>query len=132
MSLDLKGELTISKYHNGELVSISINDENGSLILKAEVSIKTFAEALFGLSHVDCNYLVNAENAGKRREVKEELIAMPDGMASYRMLTLEEKQKHLAQFESDGWKAYPNDLGNHHKKVGDKFRVSFTRFVDSK
>ena len=122
-----KGNLTISRYSN-DTIAIKVEDDNGCRILVAKLTPHDFAMALTGLSNVDCQYTVTAENAGKIREIKTVIVPVDE---SHQMIQADEKAAILATYEVDGWKAYPPDLGNHKKKLGNGYEVAFTRFVDA-
>ena len=95
------------------------------------MDLTDFADALFGLSRVSCDFELKAANVGLIREVKEEIVPVP----SY-TLNFDQQKEAIASFEVDGWKARSGDIGNHHmasKLDGDKwaYKVVFVRFVNA-
>jgi hypothetical protein len=125
----MKGALTISRPRPGTTATISIRDESSYLnFVTVEVDLKDFAEALLGLSEVDCTFeLRNVESVGKVRETKDVIIQVT---YAYK-LSKEEIADLVAPYEVDGWRVHNrSDLTNHHRRSGDGQRVTFIRFVD--
>lgn len=119
-----KGVLTITRRGGTSAIVVDITDDNGTLIVQAELSAEKLGMALTGLSNVDCNYSIWPQTAGKVLEKKEEFI--PDSGRKSK----EEVDALFAPYEIDGWIAYKNDYGNHHCLKNGMYRVSFARYVD--
>jgi hypothetical protein len=125
----MKGKITISRWHSnqdGDGMSIEVWDEvSGVSFLEVEMTPHDFALALTGLARQECTFeLRGVQNIGKVREQKTVIIEVTGGVRE------NEKAALLAPFEVDGWKGYAGDLGNSHHRVGNGYRVSFSRFVD--
>lgn len=127
----LAGKVTISRTSSnvdGDCVTITLIDESSSCqLVEVSMSMEAFGLAVTGLSRVECEYLLTAENAGKVRQVKTESVALPGGSG------IRDKKKAaeaLAPYEVDGWKGRKEDLHNPHLISGGKASVTFIRFVD--
>lgn len=128
---ELEGNLTISRYQNSDIVSVTVEDElSHTQFLRLETDLTTFAKALFGLGNCDCTFELHTDYVGLKAEHKTVEIPLPDAVSS---LTGEQRTKFLAEYETDGWMARDSDLENHHNQFvrGKKWfaRVTFFRYV---
>lgn len=130
----LIGDLSITRLST-DTVSIQVNDEvSGTRVIDVRVPVEDFARALMGLNGVGCTFSLLSRVVGKRRELKELFVVVPDSGFN------KESRKRVAAeavrpFEVDGWKASLDDALNHHRVVrwednGKVVRVRFTRFVE--
>jgi hypothetical protein len=133
-----KGKITISRWSGGARgggISIELTDEtSGTRFLNVEMSIEDFGGAITGMSYMDCEFGLRAQNVGKIRESKSMVI--PFKNTDYKKRE-EDEITSLAPFEVDGWRGSHGDLGNHHRSAWVDadgwhcYRVNFTRFVDA-
>ncbi len=125
----MKGHLSISRTSSSrgpDTIRFRMEDDSsGVTFIEAELSLEDFAKVLTGLGHVSCNFELHAQNVGKTREVKSEIVPLED---KYRA-TDEQRQEALKPFEVDGWKARERDISNHHNYSDKGVKVVFTRFV---
>lgn len=115
---------------NPEYAQIDVNDElSGTRVLTVRIPLKDFAEALFGLAHVECEFDLNPDLVGKKCEHKQEMVPIEDGLR-YADRSSPLAAKALAPFEVDGWKGRVDDLFNPHRRGGNSARVTFVRYVE--
>lgn len=133
----VRGTLTISRPRGGDgpdYAEIKVYDESSSTgFVTVRVALEQFAEALFGLSNVECEFDLRAARVGKIREHKTEIVPL-DGKGYYAYGSAERKQvaaAALAPFEVDGWKGHVDDLFNQHRHTPNGYRVTFVRYVDA-
>ena len=133
----MDGKLTISR-NNHQAIRIAVEDiASGTQFLEVHVSADALGLALTGLAYQPCTFELQATHVGKERQVKQEVVpyAIPAGQ-SFRYGSAEErvaKSAALAPFETEGWRGYAADLGNHHKgNSRDGYLVTFTRFVEQR
>ena len=130
---NLKGSLSITRPRGGETeyIKIAVFDKSSGVeFATVRVELASFAEALVGLAHVDCQFDLRPELVGKCHEHKEETVAYEGGWTSYN----EREQiarEVLKPYETDGWKGRADDLFNHHRRTKDGYRVTFVRYVDA-
>lgn len=130
----LKGGLTISRPRGNlesDYVEISVSDKlSGSQCITIRIGLATFAEALTGLGHADCEFDFWPELVGMRRESKEETIKS-EHLPYVKEGPLRENLARplLAPFEVDGWKGRVDDLFNQHRRTKEGYRVTFVRYV---
>lgn len=135
--MNIKAKISISRvrgnFHIDKPVEIRLmDDSSGVTFAEISVSLENFSEALFGLSHVECDAEVYPDAPlGKVVETKTELIPRP----AYTSVKYPEERKALAAklfkpYEVDGWRGYVDDLFNMHRANGDNMMVTFSRFVD--
>jgi len=131
----MKGQITIgrpsySDIDHPEVITIRFRDEaSGTEFLEVDVPIASFARALTGLGHQDCEFELRPKNVGKRHEHKEEIVPVTQSYIPH------DKRKQigasiLKPFEVDGWKGQVDDLFNHHRHTPKGQRVVFHRYVD--
>lgn len=139
----LKGRLTISKpttnQDGPDVVRIRLIDQSSYCeLIEVEMEKSAFADALFSLGNVPCDYELATDcPVGKKREVKDQLVFIPehhhkDGPKTARAA--------IAPLETDGWRGRDDDAQNHHNrtqvkeppkgKKGSWYHVTFIRFVD--
>lgn len=125
-----KGTLTISRPRPGTTARIQIRDAASYLgFITVEVDLKDFAEALLGLSEVDCTFeLRSIENVGKVRESKTEVIEIESPWS----WSQEDLDALIGTYEIDGWRCQNRkDVTNPHKGGQGKQRVTFVRYVEA-
>ena len=127
MSYTGPGKLSIARLTSNQrapFFRITIEDAGGASV---EVSIEAaaFAHAL-GHAHGQSCVVewINIDILGKKAEVKTEVVRC-DWNA-----TDEQKDAALRPFEIDGWRGDPDDIGNHHRRSGDGYSVTFRRWVE--
>lgn len=127
-----QGSVTISRVsstHGSPYIQISVRDEaSRHQFIELTLSMEAFAMAVTGMGAQPLTFdLRGVDYVGKRREVKEELVPRPPSIENaYRN---EVAATTLAPFEVDGWVGRVDDLWDHHKAVGNKQRVVFTRYI---
>lgn len=130
-----QGSITISRVtssHGDPYIQVSVQDETSRhQFIEMTMGMEAFAMALTGMGAQPLTFdLRDVDYVGKRREVKEELVPRPLSSRDYLPNLI--AAVVLKPFEVDGWVGRADDLWNHHKAVGDKQRVLFTRYVDIK
>lgn len=130
-----QGSITISRVtssHGDPYIQVSVQDETSRhQFIELTMSMEAFAMAVTGMGAQPLTFdLRGVGYVGKRREIKDELVPRPPSVENARRD--EAAAIVLAPFETDGWVGRTDDLWNHHKAAGDKQRVLFTRYVDSK
>lgn len=128
-----QGSITISRVsstHGDPYIQVSIQDETSRhQFIELTMSMEAFAMALTGMGAQPLMFdLRGVDYVGKRREFKNELVPRPP--STERACQNDVAVIVLAPFEKDGWVGRADDLWNHHKAVGDKQRVLFTRYVE--
>lgn len=130
----MKGKLTINRIEfsqEGPVIRFQVTDViSGEEFIEVAISPYNFAMALTGHAYLDCDFNLHADYVGKRRELKRERIAHPEGKMSF---TDQERDQLLAPYCVDGWMANnPSDLGNYHNlsRLEPGFLVTFVRFVE--
>lgn len=135
----MKGKISISRWTSNVEpytgIGIDVEDEmSGTRILRVEMTIEAFGQAITGLGSCPCEFQLSTKHAGKRREVKEEIVLYP----RYTKKDEREINAALAPHEVDGWYGRNGDVGNMHRYVSgkstethDAFMVTFIRFVDT-
>jgi len=134
-AVKLPGKITISRMSSnklGDAISIEIEDAiSGCILLEALLTPETFGIAITGASYQDCELeYYGPAVAGKQRELKHELIKVPEGS---NLSDPAIKAKLLTPYLVDGWRDN-GGLGNHHcaKYNGDgtsSYAVGFIRWV---
>lgn len=134
MADTMKGSLTISRPRGGstERVEIAVRDEmSGSEFVTVRISPADFAEALFGLAYVPCEFFHRPERVGLQYQHKEEFVPFADNR--FYAHGSEDRQRIAAvafkPFEVDGWQGRVDDLFNPHRRGQKGARVVFTRYV---
>ena len=131
----LKGDISITNRHSTDgdkFVNIRICDElSGPAFIDVNVPIATFAEALFGLVHRPCEFSLNPENVGKRKETMKQRVTFRSRNDDNREKAA---RKACAPFEVDGWTADWDSLLNPHYSSSDADgnttgMVTFFRYV---
>lgn len=122
----LSGKLSICRNSSGEIKIYLIDESSRCEIVDLTISPHDFAEAITGMSHRPCEIEWRIANLGKKHEHKTEDVPCEWLTGKERE---EFKNKALAPFEVDGWKADRSCLGNHHCRTKDGYRVSFHRYV---
>lgn len=124
-----EGKITISRYHNTEIVCISIMDVISRVeFVKFEMTVSDFGKAITGLGYVTGNMELRKLNLiGKKAENKDVVIKceFPYGDK----MKMRKARKAMKEFEVDGWKGRDYDLGNPHNYATDGIRVCFSRHV---
>lgn len=99
-----KATITIGRPSNGDgtkFITIAIRDSVSRIIFAdIEIDLADFAEALTGLSEVECSIVYRClENVGKVKETKKVAIKLPNN------LTRNEKTEYLLSLPNigDGW-----------------------------
>lgn len=129
----MKGKLTISRWSSNKPpftgISIEVTDEtSGTQFLSVQLTPEALGLAITGMSRQDCEFDLRAQNVGKIRETKTEVI--PFKATDYKKRE-EEAKATLIPYEVEGWEGSWRDLCNHHRSAGNySYRVSFTRFVE--
>lgn len=130
----IKAKLGMSRAGMGEdsFMRMEIEDaSSGIRFLELAIPMEAFAYLVSGLHGVEATgTLRGIEDVVKQRELKHELIALPDVMPYKEQDDVELVDEILAPYEVDGWVAYRPDLFNHHKRESDYQRVSFHRCVE--
>ena len=103
----LKGKITISRptYGDGKKsIEISVKDESSrNTFLTVHIGLEEFAEALTGLSYVDCDLEVRALRVvGKTKETKPLKFKMPEGAGGR---DSDAAKEACREFVDDGWTA---------------------------
>jgi hypothetical protein len=124
----LPGKLSISRRSSNvedDYFVIEIEDgASGTTGAVARLSPAALALAISGVHAVSADVEWYTDRIGMRAEVKSENVPC-NGYA----LTKAEKQAAVAPFEVDGWKADLEDVGNHHRRTANGYRVNFRRWV---
>lgn len=136
-SKKLQGKLTISRPSNGSgrrYITIRIHDElSGTEVIDLEIGLEEFAEAVTGMGYVPCEFELQAEFAGKKREIKRVLVECGESWLEAKRTPARQAEyvaQKFAPYEVDGWIGSQYDYFNFHNKNGDFMNVSFTRYVD--
>lgn len=112
-----QGKLSISRWHGtgGSGVSFEVEDAvSGSLILRGEISVAEFAEALFGLSNRPITFKVCTSVLGMKSEHRDILIPRPERTGK-NFDRLAYVKRHAKDELKDGWKVFrQDDVTNHH------------------
>lgn len=102
------------------------DDTSGVTFLEVEMSLEDFARILTGQGHIPCTFELYAQNVGKTRETKTEIVPLENRYFA----TDKERQEALKPFEVDGWEARQGDISNHHNYTNsDGVKVVFMRFI---
>lgn len=135
------GKLTFSRGYNVSAdfpFTIEVEDESSRIrFLDIEISREAFLEAFIGSHALVPVTLVfrGLENIGKRLELKNIHIDVPENMRSYYEGWDPFIREAVKSFEVDGWKAGEHDLTpfNHHRLNSKEhtYRVSMRRYVDA-
>jgi hypothetical protein len=135
----LSGRISISRISDlhGEFIRIALEDEtSGVPFLEVGMSLENMAQAVTGRGYVPCEFVLRGtELLGLRKEVKKELVSIPNltGMSEEnRVRTIKD---HFAPFETEGWAGRVSDVFNWNNRVrGDEFmetfNVTFVRYVE--
>lgn len=138
------GKITISKPMGGsgnlEVVTIRLTDAiNHSYIGEIEMSLDTFAHALFGQGELDCEFDLDTKRVGLVLEQKFEEVFVsnlaPAGDTPYLERMQKLARQAIAPFEKDGWVGDADDALNSHRNVshvkseGIVRQVRFRRYV---
>lgn len=137
MNKKLKGGITISRPRGNmeqDYIEISVIDNlSGTQCVTVRIGLATFAEALTGLGHADCEFNFRPELVGMRRENKNEVVPCDHLPYAKEGLPRENLAAPLlAPFEVDGWKGRVDDLFNQHNRTKEGYRVTFVRYVPAK
>jgi hypothetical protein len=123
----LPGKLSISRRTSNvepDYFVIEVTDDaSGIDAVSLRISPADLALALSGRHGVPVEVEWHVENVGMRAEVKTEIVRCK-GDATDR-----QKRAAVAPLEVDGWAGNANDIGNHHNRSGDGYRVTFRRWV---
>lgn len=131
----MKGKITITRQSSNKgdgVISISIRDELSHIeFVEAKISFNDFAEAITGLSFVDCDIMVNGlEKVGMQIERKTLEFEMPESSYNDRKDIAYQEALKLCD---DGWipSSYFSSQGSFFKKDGKDFaRTSASRWVE--
>lgn len=131
----LTGKLSISGRIQGggleDKVRITLTDESShTQAVDITLSKSDFANVLFGLFQVPCDYEFNDQcPMGKVREHKTVIVAIPDHSYHNRE---DVAAAAIKPHEVDGWIGSLKDAMNHHNRLrsSNEYRVSFVRFAD--
>jgi hypothetical protein len=134
MSERRKGSMIVSRTTGGgpDRMRLVVEDEaSGTRFLEAEMSLEDFAQAITA-SYGEVEFVLRASNVGKTREVKEEVVVLPD---TIRKADESATAELLEPYEMDGWVGRRSDLFNNHRTVeyrdgGVARCVTFVRFVE--
>jgi len=136
----MKGRLSIGKVtccgnREKDYIRIQLEDSLSSMeFVQVKVDLKTFTQALFGLSNVPMEFeLMGIDRVGKKYEHKtvEVLIPRPDiGSPSDDVI-----HAAIKPYEIDGWIGRSEDAKNHHNRVenipaGSVYKIHFCRWVE--
>ena len=95
-------------------VHLQLTDEvSGCRVLEVNMSLAEWAKATFSSSGSGTMEIYDAAPLGKKREVKEELVPVPEFSSGDKGWA----DAALKTFEVDGWVGRKDDLFNHHKRV---------------
>ena len=124
----MKGKISISRvrrFSEEDYIEIRMEDVvSGVSFLKVEMDLASFANAITALSFQDCEFTLNADNVGKKREIKQVIVKRP-GFANK-----SGANSILEPHTVDGWMPRKDDIFNPHCWVGkDEVSVTFIRFV---
>lgn len=111
-------------------VEIHVEDEkSGIQFLTVCVDYHEFARALTGHGSQECSFGFNdLHNVGKRREIKEVVVKVPEHDYLDRDVVA---AAAVNEHEIDGWMGRVKDAQNHHRHAGGRaYRVTYIRFVD--
>ena len=132
MKAEASGRITISRpaaSWGEKYIEIKLDDDaSGCRLVSVRLSLDCFAEAVTGLGYVPCVFDYYDEcPVGKVRQNKTELLPKPKHSQKDREATA----KILAPFEIQGWRGEASDLFNHHRYIGEKVAVNFSRFIEA-
>lgn len=128
----MKGKITILRDSAG-VVTIQITDKlSGKRIVNVRMTPEDFAESVFGLAYVPCEYeALNLDKIGLKRETKQAMIICPiDG------LSREELEEWLKECGDTGtWEPVPylgskNSVKRNPDGPGYVLRFTLERYVD--
>ena len=131
----MNGKITISRIQSNQEdylpISIEIEDDDAGIkFLKIKMSLNNFANAITGMGYTDCKIELNGlEKVGKRREIKHEIVPIPENKR-FRKKSELELAEFLKPFEIDGWEGSQYDLNNSKNLVPNGCKVLFVRWVD--
>lgn len=134
----LKGHVTISRPHGDQCnyINIEIVDKlSGIQFVECHIEYADFAEAITGLGHTDCNFILRGlDGVGKTRETKSEKVFVP--CTTFGGERKEAAAKAIAKYEVDGWVGRVRDATNQHritKHTDDGYyaTVHFSRLVET-
>lgn len=111
-----------------DIVAIEIEDyKSGCRFVELLFTIEQFGKFMAMSTDVDCDVVFYPDcPIGKVREVKEEIIE-----CEYLCTKDDHKKKELLKpFEVDGWTGHEDDLGNHHRRTKEGYKVTFHRYVE--
>lgn len=125
----LQGRLTVNRIDN--VMRITVEDNlSGKEVIRVEIDPSELMTALTTVALRPCEFRLDTEFLGKRREAKSEKISLAD-FNMYR-LTDQEVTQLLKPYEVDGWVARRQDVNNHHNRDAHGFvKITFVRFVES-
>ena len=128
--INMKGKLTISRYHqDGAPMTIEVTDDlSGARFIEVSIEPAALMDAMTGRSMIPCEFVLTSKLVGKKREVKDEIVACGHPFGDKELL--EAARKEVAKYEVDGWEARQGDIENSHNYVKRGIRVVFTRFVE--
>lgn len=146
----LEGRLTISRPQggltDGKFVRVAIRDQTSSLeFVRLEIPLADFADALMGLSEVECQLTVNSlKDVGKVRESVRVTFPLDQNyldrhhLSSYDRAGLSRHMKEDPEgvFHKEGWKV-SRHLGSQSSLTpnspnGVRINTSMTRYVEQK
>lgn len=131
----MKGKITITRQSSNKgdgVISISIRDELSRIeFVEAKISFNDFAEAITGLSFVDCEIMVNDfEKVGMQFQRKTLEFELPETTYSNRK---DIAYKEALKLCDDGWvpSSYFSSQNSFFRKDGKDFaRTSASRWVE--
>lgn len=120
----------VTRTHGADCFRIAVRDElSGIEVVDIEIDPHSFAMAIGNVGSQPCEVEWRPEQLGRKREHKTVTVPSPKVYVEGRKKRSEYARKHLAAFEVDGWRAYPDDLWNSHKSTRDGQLVVFERHV---
>lgn len=128
------GRLTISRITGGskDQISIKVSDKSsGTEFIEVRIPPEEFALALTGLGYQTCEFFLRGiDRVGLTHESKYEIITIP-GLAFTSDDLLSDRVIHSAvsPYEVDGWEADLSQIGNHHYRTPEGWKVAFHRYV---
>lgn len=132
--LHLQGNLTIARASDG-FIYLTITDAKSKIrVIEAKLTPEQVGLAITGMALSDSiplSYWAD-ERIGKTREYKTELILSDLNQHPYHPYDnrLAHARALVAPYEVDGWVGNDADMLNHHRSVGNRQKVLFTRWVD--
>lgn len=114
-----------------DVIRIELQDENGELVTRINMSVKDFGYFNGGSTFSPCKFDTydNFNLLGKTKELKHEWIEIEPiiGKENFKNKMLE----LITPYEVDGWTANNQDIEswNYHNSKNGKYKVSFSRYV---